>query len=120
MVNKDKYDLCIVLSHSVMDNDRKIAEINEVTVIIGGHFHILMDKSEIVSNTIIHTSGGFGEHLGLLRIEINGGKVELLEDKNIKIEDCYPNEKIIDILKENKEKAMVSLSKNLYNIDVNY
>jgi len=118
LVNKDKYDLCIVLSHSGMDNDRKIAEINEVNIIIGGHFHILMDKSEIVSNTIIHTSGGFGEHLGFLRIEINGGKVELLEDKNIKIEDCYPNEKIIDILKENKERAIVNLSKNLYNIDV--
>ncbi|MBU3144805.1 bifunctional UDP-sugar hydrolase/5'-nucleotidase [Clostridium sp. CF012] len=116
-LHKDKYDLCIVLSHSGMDNDRKIAEIEEVNIIIGGHTHLLMDKPEIVSNTIIHTSGGFGEHLGLLKVEINNRKVEILEDKNIGIENCYSNEKIIDILKENKEKAIVNLSKNLYNID---
>ena len=90
-----------------MDKDREIAEIDEVNVIIGGHSHILMDKPEIVSNTIIHTSGCFGEHLGLLRIEINNAKVELLEGKNISIEECFSDEKIIDILKENKEKAIV-------------
>ena len=38
-----------------MDKDREIAkEIDKVNVIIGGHFHILMDKPEIVNNTIIH------------------------------------------------------------------
>ncbi|MBZ9685861.1 GNAT family N-acetyltransferase [Clostridium estertheticum] len=118
MLNKDKYDLCVVLSHSGISKDREIAEIDEVNVIIGGHTHLLMDKPEIINNTIIHTSGGFGEHLGLLKIEINNSKVELLEDKNIRIEECPNHEKIIDILKENKEKAIVSLSKNLYNIDV--
>jgi predicted acetyltransferase len=117
ILNKDKYDLCIVLSHLGMDSDRKIAEIEEVNVIIGGHFHILMDKPEIVSNAIIHTSGGFGENLGLLRIEITNTGVELLEGKNIKIDQCFSDENIIDILKDNKEKAIVTLSKNLYNID---
>jgi len=118
MLNKGKYDLCIVLSHSGIQCDRKMAEIEEVNVIIGGHTHILMDKPEIVCNTIIHTSGCFGENLGLLRIEINHTKVELLEAKNIRTYECLFNEKIIDILKENKEKAIVTLSKNLYNIDV--
>jgi len=118
MLNKGKYDLCIVLSHSGIQCDRKMAEIEEVNVIIGGHTHILMDKPEIVCNTIIHTSGCFGENLGLLRIEINHTKVELLEAKNIRTYECLFNGKIIDILKENKEKAIVTLSKNLYNIDV--
>lgn len=76
-----------------------------------------MDKPEIVNNTIIHTSGSFGEHLGLLKIEINHKRVELLEDQNIRTLECFSNEKIIDILKQNKEKAIVTLSKNLYNID---
>jgi len=118
ILNKDKYDLCIVLSHSGIDADRKIAEIEEVNVIIGGHSHILMEKPEIVSDTIIHTSGCFGEYLGLLRIEINNKNVRLLEDENIKTNEYFFNEKINDILKENKEKAIVALSKNLYNIDV--
>ena len=118
ILNKEKYDLCIVLSHSGMDNDRKIAEIEGVNVIIGGHSHILMDKPEIAHNTIINTSGCFGEHLGLVRIKINNGKVELLEGENIAICDCFSDKKVNDILKENKEKAIVALSKNLYNIDV--
>ncbi len=116
ILNKDKYDLCIVLSHLGMDKDREIAGIEEVNVIIGGHFHILMDKPEIINNTIIHTSGCFGEHLGLLGIEINHSEVELLEAKNIKTDKCFSDEKIIDILKENKEKAIVKLSKYLYDI----
>ena len=117
ILNKDKYDLCIVLSHLGMDHDRKIAEIEEVNIIIGGHFHILMDKPDIVSNAIIHTSGGFGENLGLLRIETTNTGVELLEGKNINIDQCFYDDRIIDILKANKEVAIVTLSKNLYNID---
>ncbi|MGH4117756.1 bifunctional metallophosphatase/5'-nucleotidase [Clostridium sp.] len=116
-LNKGEYDLCIVLSHLGIDNDRKVAAIDEVNIIIGGHSHILMEKSEIINNTIIHTSGCFGEHLGLLRIEFNQTKVELIEDKNIKIYECSSNEKINNILKENKEKAIVTLSTKLYNID---
>jgi len=42
----------------------------------------------------------------LLRIEINNTKVELLEANNISIQGCSAHEKIIDILKENKEKAI--------------
>jgi 5'-nucleotidase len=116
-LNKDKYDVCIVLSHSGLDKDREIAEIEEVNVIVGGHFHILMDKPEIVNNTIIHTSGSFGEYLGLIRIEINNRSVELLKNENINTCDCVSSEKIIDILKENKGKSIITLSKNLYNID---
>ena len=116
-LNKDMYDLCIVLSHSGINEDREIAEIQGVNIIIGGHSHILMDRPEIINNTIIHTSGCFGEYLGLLSVEINHTKVDILGDRNIKIEERYPNENIINILKENKEKAIVSLSKNLYNIN---
>ena len=119
ILNRDKYDLCIVLSHLGIDKDRQVAEILEVNVVIGGHSHILMDKPEIINNTIIHTSGSFGEYLGVLKIGVNHDEVELLDDVNIKVEDCFLDEKIIDILKENKEKAIVNLSKYLYNIDVN-
>ena len=56
--NSGTYDLCILLSHVGIDNDRMIAEqFEEIQVIIGGHFHILMDEPEIVNQTIIFTSG---------------------------------------------------------------
>ena len=115
--NKEKYDLCIVLSHFGMDKDKKIAEkIEGIDVIIGGHFHILMDKHEIVSNKIIFTSGCFGENIGLLRMEINNGKIEVLESRNIDVQEYVQCNEIIDLLKENKEKAIDQLSEHLYDI----
>lgn len=118
LLNKNKYDICIVLSHLGMDADRIIAEKTDgVNVIIGGHYHILMEKPEIINNTIIHTSGCYGENVGFLRIEIINGAVKLLESSNINIEDVESDGDIIKILKENKEKAIDNLSNHLYNID---
>lgn len=76
-----------------------------------------MDTPEIVNNKIINTSGCFGENLGLLRLEFNNKKIELLEGRNISIEDCDCCQEVIDILKSNKEIAIENLSKPLYNID---
>lgn len=118
LLNKNKYDICIVLSHLGMDADRIIAKkIDGVNVIIGGHHHILMEKPEIINNTIIHTSGCYGENLGFLKIEMLNGAVKLLESSNINIEDVESDKDIINILKENKEKAIDNLSNHLYNID---
>jgi 5'-nucleotidase len=117
--NEGSYDVCILLSHLGMDRDKEIAEKAQgVDVIVGGHFHILMDNPEIINNTIIHTSGCYGEHIGMLKIKIEDKKVELIEGKNILIEGCSSSEDIIQILKENKEKAIDNLSKPLYSIDV--
>lgn len=115
--NKGKYDLCIVLSHLGMDKDERAAEeIDGIDLIIGGHFHILMDEPKIINGTIIFTSGAYGENLGLLSLEVNEGAVKLLEGKNINIENCSCSEKIIEVLRVNKEKAIDNLSKPLYRI----
>lgn len=117
--NEGSYDVCILLSHLGMNRDKEIAEkVEGVDVIVGGHFHILMDNPEIINNTIIHTSGCYGEHIGMLKIKIEDKKVELIEGKNISIEGCSSSEDIIQILKENKEKAIDNLSKPLYSINV--
>lgn len=117
--NEGSYDVCILLSHLGMDRDKEIAEkVQGVDIIVGGHFHILMDNPEIINNTIIHTSGCYGEHIGMLKIKIEDKKVKLIEGKNISIEGCSSSEDIIQILKENKEKAIDNLSKPLYSIDV--
>jgi len=116
--NSGKYDLCIVLSHLGMDKDKNIAEqIDGIHVIIGGHFHILMEEPEIVNGKIIFTSGAYGENLGLLKLEVGEDKVQLVEGKNINIQHCEPCDDIMDILKENKEKAIDKLSKPIYELE---
>lgn len=117
-VNSGKYDLCIVLSHLGMDKDKDIAmNVQGIDVIIGGHFHILMEEPEIVNGKIIFTSGSFGENLGVLELEVNDKKVELIKGENINIQQCSRCEKIMDVLKENKEKAIDKLSVPLYKLE---
>lgn len=116
--NRDNYDLCILLSHLGLDFDKKIAhEIEGIDIIISGHFHLLIEEPEIVNNTIIHASGCFGEKLGLLRVETGNEKINLIEARNIDVNDCIPSDDIINILHKNKERAVDNLSKPLYDID---
>lgn len=116
--NKDYYHICIFLSHLGMEKDREIAEkVEGIDIIIGGHFHILMDKPEIVNNKILFTSGAYGEHLGLLSVEIMEGKVTLLEGINIPVAQCEPSNEIIEIVRKNREKAIENLSVPMYRIN---
>ncbi|GKU27519.1 bifunctional metallophosphatase/5'-nucleotidase [Clostridium folliculivorans] len=117
-INDGKYDLCVVLSHLGMKKDKEIAEkVDMVDVIIGGHFHILMERPEVVNGTIIFTSGCYGENLGVLKLEVNNTKVDMIEGRNINISDCKECDDIIKVLKINKEKAIDKLSEPLYELD---
>lgn len=117
-VNESNYDLCIFLSHLGMDKDKEIAEkINGIDIIIGGHFHILMEKPEIVNDKIIFTSGAYGENLGMLSIEVNEHKVKLLESKNIPISQWEESSEVLEIVKNNRQKAINNLSVPIYKID---
>jgi 5'-nucleotidase len=109
--NQDQFDVCILLSHLGMDKDREIAEkIDGVDIIIGGHFHILMEKPELVNKTIIHTSGVQGEHLGKLVVEVSNNQVKLIEGANYNILQNEGSTTIQELIKLNKEKAIDRLS----------
>ncbi len=105
------YDVCILLSHLGMDKDKEIAsKINGINIIIGGHFHILMDQPEIVNGTIIHTSGMQGENIGRLVVEINNHQVQLIEGNNHNVLHLEESLAIKELLRQNKEKAICKLS----------
>lgn len=116
--NEGNYDICILLSHLGMTKDRIVAaEFKEIDIIIGGHLHILMDEPEVINGTIIFTSGAQGENLGVLNVEVIDNKVQLIEGRNINVTMCEPSEDIIDLVKQNKEKAIDKLSSPLFTID---
>lgn len=117
-LNRGKYDICILLSHSGMKLDVEFAEAyKEIDVIIGGHSHILMDKAQKVNGTIIHQSGNYGEHLGVLDIQIENEKIIGFNGENIKVESLPKDEEIISELLAQKEIAISVLGKPLYEID---
>lgn len=121
-INKyqEKYDVCILLSHLGMEKDKEIAEkISGIDIIIGGHFHILMDQPEIVSGKIIHTSGAQGEHIGKLVVEVSSNQVQLIEGMNYNILHLEESTAVQELIKQNREKAIDRLSEPFCRIDQN-
>ena len=64
-------------------------------------------------------AGCFAEHLGILEFEVSNSKVVKFSSKNIELQDTEEDKSIIDILRRNKEKAIINLSKPLYEIEEN-
>jgi len=71
-------DLTVVLSHSGLQEDRRIAAAlppsSGVDVIIGGHSHDLMEKTEVVNGIVICQAGSKGRYLGHLAVDVEPGK----------------------------------------------
>ncbi|MFJ7825698.1 bifunctional metallophosphatase/5'-nucleotidase [Psychrobacillus sp. NPDC096623] len=116
--NKDKYDVCILLSHVGTFVDQPLAEeIKEIDIIISAHDHKLFDQAKIIDKTIINSAGNYGEHVGIMELEIQDGKVHLVHSETISTKDIIENEQIDSILRLNKEKAIEALSKPLYTVE---
>ncbi len=115
--NAGNYDICLLLSHVGTFADEPLAlEIPEIDVIISAHDHKLFAEAKIINNTIMNSAGNYGEHLGVLELEINEGKVKLLNSSTLSSIDVAKDEQVVSILKRNKEKAIDVLSQPLYTL----
>ena len=70
----------VLLSHNGMDVDLKMASrVTGIDVILGGHTHDGVPRPVIVSNpggkTIVTNAGSNGKFLGVLDLDVRGGKV---------------------------------------------
>lgn len=116
--NRGKYDICVLLSHQGIKNDLEIAEIVQgVNIIIGGHSHTLMEDADVINGIVIHQSGGFGEHIGVLDVEIEENAIKGYRAQNIKIDDIPQDEEVMKEISKQKEIAIENLSKPLYEVD---
>lgn len=78
------YDICILLSHAGIEQDRIFAnELKGIDIIIGGHSHTLMPEVEKIKNTYIHQSGCYGEYIGKLEVEIKNHRIISVVAENI-------------------------------------
>lgn len=110
-----EYDLCILLSHVSTVADEELAQaIPEIDVIISAHDHKLYTQAKIAYGTIMNSAGKFAEHIGIIELEVNGGKVELLKSATHPTGDAARDAAILEILKTNKAKAIAALGKPLY------
>ncbi|RLQ97490.1 bifunctional metallophosphatase/5'-nucleotidase [Falsibacillus albus] len=116
--NQGNYDICILLSHIGTEEDEKLAEeINGIDIIISAHDHQLYKEAKIVNGTIMNSAGCYGEHIGFLELEASEEKIELLRSGTIATDNLPSDEETVRLLKENKDRAVVVLSRPLYPLE---
>lgn len=109
---EEKVDLIVCLSHSGTDEDKSKSEdeilakkVPDINVIISGHTHTTLEKPIIVGNTIIGSSGEYGQNLGVIKISKKGKKDWKLEDYKLREIDSSINKnyKVTYLIKEFKD-----------------
>ncbi len=76
----ERPDVVVVLSHNGMDVDLKMASrVSGIDIIFGGHTHDGIPAPIIVKNrggkTVVTNAGSNGKFLGLMDLDVGGGKV---------------------------------------------
>jgi 2',3'-cyclic-nucleotide 2'-phosphodiesterase (5'-nucleotidase family) len=73
---KGKADLIVVLSHLGYPEDRALAQkVSGIDVIIGGHTHTKLEIPTVVNHTIICQAWEHAKALGVLDLDLEGGKI---------------------------------------------
>ena len=90
--NDENVDLVIAVSHSGTSEDEIIAKkVPDIDVIISGHSHTTLAEPILVGDTIIGSSGEYGEHLGVINISQDANEKWTLNDYElIGIDDTLP------------------------------
>jgi len=90
----ENVDLVVQLSHSGVWKNKSNSEdeitakaVNGIDIIISGHTHYKLDKPIVVNDTLIVHTGMYGEYVGKMELEVDDGKVKLIDYKLNKIDD---------------------------------
>src|SRR5699024_9216845 len=63
----------------------------EIDVIVSGHSHTLLEEPIIINDTVIGSSGEYGEYLGVIKLnQVSTGKWDLDEYRVVHINDDIP------------------------------
>jgi 2',3'-cyclic-nucleotide 2'-phosphodiesterase (5'-nucleotidase family) len=94
---REKADLVIVLSHMGHQADRDLAaKVPGIDLIIGGHSHTKIMEPVMVGKTLIVQAWEKGKVLGVLDLEVENGKVNLVQGflQEIKPREIKPDPKV--------------------------
>lgn len=69
----------IMLSHLGVALDEVVAQyVAGINLIVGGHDHYVLDKPLVINSTPIVQAGAFYHEIGLVQLDVSGGKVSVL------------------------------------------
>lgn len=112
--DKEKVDIIICLSHSgtSLNKDKSedeilAQEVPGIDVIISGHSHTKLAKPIIINQTIICSTGEYGENIGILKLkEGSGGNWQLENHQLLQINDKLPiDSNIMTSIEKYKQKV---------------
>lgn len=113
--NKGKYDISIVLNHvGTFADDELAKELDGIDIVISSHDHQLYSKAKVIKGTILNSAGCYGEHIGLIEVEVSAEGVKLIHSETLPTRDEQEDEEVVCLLKQNKAKAISALSQPLY------
>jgi len=112
--NEEGVDLVIALSHSGTSVDQSISEdeiiakkVPDIDVIISGHSHTMLEEPIRVGDTLIVSSGEYGQHLGVLNISQDANEKWGLNDYDlIAIDETFPLDPTISKEVENYKQQV--------------
>ncbi|MDD2922326.1 MAG: NPCBM/NEW2 domain-containing protein [Anaerolineales bacterium] len=123
LIETEHPDILIALSHSGLEQDRKIAEAlnaagKPVDVIIGGHSHSWIDAPEKIGDTMIVTAGERGRAVGILDLTYDraASKLDVKWRQEI-FSSCSPEDPdtlafLKDTIPDGNPKALCATIKN--------
>lgn len=93
----EKVDILVALSHSGTSDIKKKSEdeilaekVPELDVIVSGHSHTTLAEPIIIKDTVIGSSGEYGEHLGVMNLVKNDrGRWDLQDYRLVHIDDSF-------------------------------
>lgn len=97
MLRSKGVDLIVCLSHSGLEEDRKLAEsIKGIDIIIAGHCHTALTQPLRVGSTLIVEAGSYVKYLGKLEVLIDEEKIYLSSYKLIPMDDTITRDETVE------------------------
>lgn len=92
---KSTNDVLILLSHSGIDVDKKIATDipNTFNIIVGGHSHTLLKEPIFIKNTMIVQAGEYGEYIGAIDVKFKNNKYSSSDYKLVRLDENIKEDK---------------------------
>lgn len=119
-VNRNDYDLVLVLSHLGFNLDQELAKtIENIDVIIGGHSHTAIDKNYSENGVIICQANHHGKCIGELMVtyDLKQKEIQSFQNRLIPVGNNIPNHKIKQLILRNYDIAQKRLARPLYLIE---
>lgn len=102
-------ELIVVLSHSGLDQDKRIAEkVKGVDLIVGGHSHHTLDKPVKIGKTLIVQTGFGGRNIGKVQLTWDPGKKQVIQGDGSLIavdgDKINPDREVMSIINKYSQK----------------